>query len=118
MTTSFDEDQSPKTRRRSATPDERTRKSRSLFREPRATTWARGLTAHVTYFLHLAVSPPCSRRGPLSCWPLGIPSPQIAPTAPRATRTILVHEGAKHLDHERPEGDGLAEHFAVAVRSR
>src|SRR5205823_3813584 len=50
---------------------------------------------------------------PLSGMSLGIPASHVAPMAPCAKRTILVHEGAEHLDHERPEGDGLAEHLAA-----
>src|SRR3989442_10210469 len=118
MTTPSDGDQSPKTRRRSARAGGRNGKSRSLPQEPRATTWARGLTTHVTYFLHLAVSPPCRRHCPLSGISLGLRSPRVALTAPHAKRTILIHEGANHLDHERPEGDGLAEHLAVVLGVR
>src|SRR5947207_7532911 len=118
METSSDEDRSPKSRRRSAMPDERTRKSRPLAREPRGAVRARGLTTHVTYFLHLAVSSPCPRPCPLSSMSLGLPSSHVAPTAPRAKRTILIHEGAKDLDHERPEGDGLAEDLAVVLGIR
>src|SRR5437870_13738883 len=116
MATPSDVRRSPKTCRRSARAGDRNGKSRPLAREPRRAAWARRLAAHVTYFLHLAVSSPCPCRGPLSCMSLGLPSSRVTPTAPRTKRTILIHEGAKDVDHEWPEGDGLAEDLAVVVR--